>query len=179
MTININITRLTNSINIVPIEGKITEDQKDKIVKSLEAIITKVIESCQENPQSFSGTATENLDDSDLNRSLNVIQEFKGTKGIWKHSKIVNEKIEGVDSSKILGAGYGKVIGRVNATHKEEGYANLKLITNAPVMLCAMNDLVIELDKLNYLLPRENEVGGSLIWDRIQTCRSLIKNVLI
>ena len=65
MTININITRLTDSINIVPVEGKITEDQKDKIVKSLEAIITKVIESCQENPQSFSSTASETEDAMD------------------------------------------------------------------------------------------------------------------
>lgn len=104
--------------------------------------------------------------------------EFKGTKGNWKHSKIANEMIEGAHSSKILGVGYGKVIGRINATHKEEGYANLKLIVKAPEILRAMNDLVIELDKLNYLLPRENEDGGSLIWDRIQTCRSLVKNVL-
>jgi len=106
------------------------------------------------------------------------MEEFKGTKGNWKHSTIANEMIEGADSSKILGAGYNKVIGRINATHKEEGYANLKLIEKAPQMLRAMNDLVLELDKLNYLLPRENEDGGNLIWDRIQTCRSLVKNVL-
>jgi len=95
-----------------------------------------------------------------------------------EHEIFKNELIEGADSSKILGAEYGKVIGRVNATHKEEGYANLKLITKAPQMLRAMNELVLELDKINYLLPRENEDGGNLIWDRIQTCRSIVKNVL-
>ena len=102
------------------------------------------------------------------------MKEFKGTKGHWKHSKIASEIIEGADSSKILGCGYGKVIGRVNATHKEEGLANLKLITKAPQMLDAMNELVVELDKINYLLPRENDI----IWDRIQACRSLVKNIL-
>lgn len=106
------------------------------------------------------------------------MKEFKGTKGNWKHTKIANEKIEGADSSKILGVGYDKVIGTINATHKEEGYANLKLITKAPEMLRAMNELVIELDRIHYLLPKENEEDGNLIWDRIQTCRSLIKNIL-
>ena len=106
------------------------------------------------------------------------MKEFKGTKGNWKHSTIANKMIEGAESSKILGARHDKVIGRVNATHKKEGYANLKLIEKAPQMLRAMNDLVLELDKLNYLLPRENEEGGNLIWDKIQICRSIVKNVL-
>lgn len=72
--------------------------------------------------------------------------EFKGTLGNWKHTKIANEIIEGADSSKILGSSYDKVIGRVNATHKEEGYSNLKLIVHAPELLSALEEAITGLE---------------------------------
>ena len=104
--------------------------------------------------------------------------KFKGTKGIWRWQNRSIDNIEGTQWSLLKITADGKVIGRVNATHREEGLANLKLIAKAPEMLHAVNDLILELDKLNHLLPKENEDGGKLIWDRIQVCKSIVKNIL-
>ena len=113
------------------------------------------------------------------------MEEFKGTNGKWERKPYIGVTSQSnplfpvyynnVCTTKGIG---GRIMAKCLSKDKEELVANAKLISKAPQMLKAMNDLVLELDKLNHLLPKENEDGGNLIWDRIQTCRSLVKNVL-
>jgi len=84
------------------------------------------------------------------------MKEFKGTKGEWYWSNIASELIEGSESSKLL-APKGKSIGRVHGTHKEEGYANLKLIAAAPELLEALQELVFYWSNPDYADKKERE----------------------
>jgi len=107
------------------------------------------------------------------------MNEFKGTKGSWQSCRERMKKpLTHQTVCKIYASNGINIIATIPKCNDEKNRANANLISKAPDMLTAMNDLIIELDKLNKFLPKENEEHGNLIWDRIQTCRSLVKNVL-
>ena len=85
--------------------------------------------------------------------------KFKGTEGSWRNSTIGSETLEGVTSSKIYDISRKKIIGSVNSTHDEEGYANLKLIINAPEMFKVLEDILNDNTKAysgdSYILEKE------------------------
>ena len=75
--------------------------------------------------------------------------EFKGTKGNWVCKSIDVEAVKGATYHKITN-GY-KTIAKINATHKEEGYNNLKLILKAPDLLNAVTNLIGDLEDVQKL----------------------------
>lgn len=112
--------------------------------------------------------------------SYRVMEEFKGTKKKWIRKPYIgvtskSNPLFPVYYNNVATKGLGgRLIAKCMSKNKHELIANARLIEKAPEMLEAMNDLVLELDKLSHLLPKES----NLIWDRIQNCRGIVKNVI-
>ena len=108
-----------------------------------------------------------------ITESIKKSSSISHSRAPWSYKHIPNEAVKGAKSTKIYSKQGTYVVGKINATHKKEGSANLRVILESPRMYDAMKQLVQELESINYTLP----AGGDKLTDKVLACKEIINSI--